>query len=55
MIVDLTPELVENLKLPEFVEEMISQIIRSGLGEFADISAILSNFVSINTSVPEYG
>lgn len=28
MIVDLTPELVENLKLPEFVEEMISQIIR---------------------------
>lgn len=28
IIVDLTPELVENLKLPEFVEEMISQIIR---------------------------
>lgn len=28
MIIDLTPELVENLKVPEFVEEMISQIIR---------------------------
>lgn len=28
MIVDLTPELVENLKLPEFVKEMISQIIQ---------------------------